>query len=347
MDHLYSLTLGEKLPEWHLESIFGDAVPSPKDYIGQPLVVLFFSLNCPGCKGRAIPFANRLVYELGEKINVLGVHSIFDGNEIPMCKLEEAREKFFVRFPYFKDQNLNTTFLDFKAGGTPHWILVDANGLVAYSMFGSDPNNALMRLDYKLDEILSGNVLIIDEPTSQSELTEPEGCDLRLVSRENENLGDKTQRFKNINSMLNWNNIIQFANHGNPIPSKRVDKSEAEWKATLSPEQFQITRLKGTERAHSSEMCSLFEPGKYACTCCDTLLFDAEEKFESGTGWPSFTQPVEENAVAYHKDASFGMVRVEITCNTCDAHLGHVFPDGPAPSGLRYCVNAVSLKKVG
>ena len=79
---------------------------------------------------------------------------------------------------------------------------------------------------------------------------------------------------------------------------------------------------------------------------CDTLLFDAGEKFESGTGWPSFTQPVEESAIAYHKDVTFGMVRVEITCNTCDAHLGHVFPDGPEPSGLRYCVNAVSLKKV-
>ncbi len=93
-------------------------------------------------------------------------------------------------------------------------------------------------------------------------------------------------------------------------------------------------------------MCSLFEPGLYACVCCDTLLFDSEEKFESGTGWPSFTQPFKNNAIAYHSDRSFGMHRVETTCNTCDAHLGHVFPDGPAPSGLRYCINAVSLKKV-
>ncbi|GAB3667081.1 peptide-methionine (R)-S-oxide reductase MsrB [Echinicola sediminis] len=146
--------------------------------------------------------------------------------------------------------------------------------------------------------------------------------------------------------MLNWNDIIQFANHGNPTPAKKVEKTEEEWKELLTEEQFQITRLKGTERAHSSEMCSRFEPGKYACTCCETLLFDSGEKFESGTGWPSFTQPLAANAVAYHKDVSFGMVRVEITCNTCEAHLGHVFPDGPQPSGLRYCVNAVSLKKV-
>ena len=146
--------------------------------------------------------------------------------------------------------------------------------------------------------------------------------------------------------MLNWNDIIKFTNHGNPTPPKRVEKTDAEWKEILSSEEYYVTRQKGTERAHSSELCSLFEPGLYACKCCETLLFDANEKFESGTGWPSFTQPVAEENVAYHKDVSFGMVRVEALCNVCDAHLGHVFPDGPAPSGLRYCMNAVSLEKV-
>lgn len=146
--------------------------------------------------------------------------------------------------------------------------------------------------------------------------------------------------------MINWNSIIQFTKNGNPEPDKRVAKTEAEWKAQLTEEQYRITRLKGTERPHSSELCSLFEPGIYSCVCCDTLLFDGSEKFESGTGWPSFTQPIKENAVGYIKDVSFGMIRIEAVCNTCDAHLGHVFPDGPEPSGLRYCMNAVSLKKV-
>ena len=146
--------------------------------------------------------------------------------------------------------------------------------------------------------------------------------------------------------MLNWNSIIQFTKNGNPEPDKKVVKTEAEWKAQLTEEQYRITRLKGTERPHSSELCSLFEPGIYGCVCCDTLLFDGSEKFESGTGWPSFTQPIKENAVGYIKDISFGMIRIEAVCNTCDAHLGHVFPDGPEPSGLRYCMNAVSLKKV-
>ncbi len=146
--------------------------------------------------------------------------------------------------------------------------------------------------------------------------------------------------------MFNWNDIIHFATKGNPIPDGRVEKSEEEWKTLLSQEAYQVTRLKGTERPHSSDMCTSFEPGKYACICCGTLLFDADEKFDSGTGWPSFTQPAKENAIAYHKDNSFGMVRVETLCNTCDAHLGHVFPDGPAPSGLRYCINAVSLEKL-
>lgn len=146
--------------------------------------------------------------------------------------------------------------------------------------------------------------------------------------------------------MLTWNDIIKYANNGNPNPPRRVVKSDAEWKAILSPEEYHVTRQKGTERAHSSEMCSLFEPGLYACKCCRTPLFDSHEKFESGTGWPSFTQPVAVENVAYHKDTSFGMVRVEALCNVCDSHLGHVFPDGPAPSGLRYCMNAVSLDKI-
>lgn len=146
--------------------------------------------------------------------------------------------------------------------------------------------------------------------------------------------------------MLKWIDILNFARNGNPEPDQRVEKSETEWKQLLTDEEFAVTRQKGTERPFSSDVCSRFDPGIYACVCCNTLLFDANEKFESGTGWPSFTQPIKENAVAYHKDHTHGMVRVEIVCNTCDAHLGHIFPDGPQPSGLRYCANAVSLKKV-
>ncbi len=144
--------------------------------------------------------------------------------------------------------------------------------------------------------------------------------------------------------MLNWTDVIRFATHGNPEPERRVEKSPEEWKALLTPEQFRIARQKGTERAGSGEYCTAHEAGKYNCICCGTPLFDSTIKFESGTGWPSFTQPVNENAIQYEKDSSFGMVRVEVMCNTCDAHLGHVFPDGPAPSGLRYCINSESLK---
>lgn len=146
--------------------------------------------------------------------------------------------------------------------------------------------------------------------------------------------------------MITWARILEIAKSGNPPPDRRVERTDEEWRALLTPEQFRVTRGRGTERPFSSEMCSLFEPGLYACVCCDTLLFDADEKFESGTGWPSFTGPVKSNAVAYHLDGSLGMRRVETVCNTCDAHLGHVFPDGPPPSGLRYCINALSLKKL-
>ena len=139
--------------------------------------------------------------------------------------------------------------------------------------------------------------------------------------------------------MLTWKDIIHFTVHGNPSPGKRVEKSEDEWQRELTPTQFRITRRKGTEAPHSGALCSLHEAGKYACVCCHQPLFDSTIKFESGTGWPSFTQPIAVNAIKYTKDTSYGMTRVEVCCNSCDAHLGHVFPDGPAPAGLRYCIN--------
>lgn len=145
--------------------------------------------------------------------------------------------------------------------------------------------------------------------------------------------------------MLSWGDVIKLANEGNFDPDRRVEKTDDEWRAILTPDQFRVTREKGTERAFSSGMCSLFAPGLYRCVCCDTLLFDASEKFESGSGWPSFTQPAKVNAIGYHVDDSHGIQRVETVCTTCDAHLGHVFPDGPEPSGLRYCINALALVK--
>jgi peptide-methionine (R)-S-oxide reductase len=143
--------------------------------------------------------------------------------------------------------------------------------------------------------------------------------------------------------MLTWKDIISFATKGNPEPDKRVEKSEEEWKAQLTPEQYSVMRKKGTEAPHTGALCTSYEAGQYNCAGCDTPLFDSTIKFESGTGWPSFTQPIKENAIKYIKDTTFGMVRVEVVCNTCDSHLGHIFPDGPEPSGLRYCVNSESM----
>jgi peptide-methionine (R)-S-oxide reductase len=145
---------------------------------------------------------------------------------------------------------------------------------------------------------------------------------------------------------IDWRGVMSIVRNGNPAPPQRVDKTDAQWRSQLSPEQFHVMRGKGTERPFSSPMCGLYEPGRYACGCCGTPLFDAGTKFDSGTGWPSFTQPVAPAVVGYHGDESHGMVRVEVTCNVCDAHLGHVFPDGPPPTGLRYCINALSLTKL-
>src|SRR5580704_3394034 len=108
--------------------------------------------------------------------------------------------------------------------------------------------------------------------------------------------------------MLKWPDVLLLARDGNPAPDHKVVKTEAEWRKQLRPAEYHVTREAGTEHPFSSEMCSLFEPGIYGCICCDTLLFDASEKFESGTGWPSFTQPIKDNAIAYNADSSYGMV---------------------------------------
>jgi len=144
--------------------------------------------------------------------------------------------------------------------------------------------------------------------------------------------------------MLTWKELINFSERGNLKPDRRVEKPEDEWRAQLTPEQFRITRQKGTEAPNSGALCSIYTEGQYNCICCNTPLFDSTIKFESGSGWPSFTQPIQNNAIKYFKDTSFGMIRIEVMCNTCDAHLGHVFPDGPEPSGLRYCINSESMQ---
>lgn len=145
--------------------------------------------------------------------------------------------------------------------------------------------------------------------------------------------------------MLTWQTIIDFSEYGNLAPERRIEKDDSEWQTLLTSEQFAITRKAGTERPFSNDSCSYFESGDYYCVCCDSLLFDVACQFDSGSGWPSFTQPATDSAIAYHTDNSRGMTRMEAICNVCDAHLGHVFPDGPPPSGLRYCMNAVAMVK--
>ena len=145
---------------------------------------------------------------------------------------------------------------------------------------------------------------------------------------------------------MNWKDVMRFADKGNLKPDRVVEKTDAEWQEILTAEQYHITRKKGTEAPFSGELCNTYEPGKYACVCCDEVLFDSNLKFESSSGWPSFTEPVKENVIRYEKDTSFGMIRVEVMCNVCGGHLGHVFPDGPEPSGLRFCINSESIKLI-
>ena len=127
------------------------------------------------------------------------------------------------------------------------------------------------------------------------------------------------------------------------MADKPITKSEDEWREQLTPEQYDVCRKKGTERAFTGEYYDCKDDGIYRCVCCGSELFDSDTKYDSGSGWPSFYEPVSKDAITEHPDNSLGMRRTEITCSNCGGHLGHVFPDGPKPTGLRYCVNSISM----
>ena len=145
--------------------------------------------------------------------------------------------------------------------------------------------------------------------------------------------------------MLRWKDIIYYAKYSDPEPYQKVEKTEEEWRQQLTPAQYRVMREKGTEPPYRNAYCRSYEPGRYTCVGCGSLLFHSTEKYHAISGWPSFTQPATRGALRYAFDYSHHMERIEALCNVCGCHLGHVFPDGPQPGGLRYCINSECLHR--
>lgn len=146
--------------------------------------------------------------------------------------------------------------------------------------------------------------------------------------------------------MLRWKDILYYAKYSNPEPYRRVERTEEEWRQQLTPAQYHVMREKGTEPPYRNAYCRSYEPGVYVCVGCGSQLFNSKEKYHAISGWPSFTQPMTKGAFRYAFDDSHNMQRIEVLCSVCDSHLGHVFPDGPEPGGLRFCINSVSMERI-
>lgn len=282
---------------------------------GRVVLVDFWTFGCYNCRN-TLPTLKRLDAQYRDKgLTILGVHSPESDYEKNLANVRREVRELGINYPVVTDTDY-TTWRAFNVQAWPTVVILDKQGRIRFTHIGEGL--------YKEQEQVIQKLLAEDaDAVSTNEITPAPDSEEGAAA-----LGIRA---------------IDSEESKTVMPEK-ITKTDAEWKQQLTAEEYRVLREKGTERAFTGAYADSHEHGTFVCAACGQELFSSDKKFESGTGWPSFYAPVSDKSVREERDRSYGMTRTEVVCNRCESHLGHVFDDGPQPTGLRYCINSVALK---